>query len=81
MTILLSNNLNKDVTKLLLTDNKCPVGTAQTYTSKLSSDPAQTISPLWSTAKHENCVGLGVINVLKLRYLFQENKFQLDNSS
>lgn len=37
--------------------------------SKESCAPAQTISPLESTATHENWVGLGDVKVRKFRYL------------
>jgi hypothetical protein len=38
-------------------------------TSNGSLDPAHTTSPLGSTARLRNCVGVGVVRVLKFRYL------------
>ena len=40
-----------------------------TKTSKVSSDPEQTTSPLLSTVRHENWTASGEVNVRKFRYL------------
>lgn len=45
--------------------------------SKESWAPAQTISPLESTATQENWVGLGDVKVRKFRYLPRREKPQL----
>lgn len=52
-----------------LTSRSLPVCMDHTKISKESWAPAQTISPLESTATQENCVGRGDVNVRKLRYL------------
>mmetsp|Transcript_14518 Transcript_14518/g.42394 ORF Transcript_14518/g.42394 Transcript_14518/m.42394 type:complete len:260 (-) Transcript_14518:408-1187(-) len=45
-----------------------PVFRLHTYTWKLSTVPAATISPPGSTATHPNCTGVGDAMVRKLRY-------------
>lgn len=48
-----------------------------TKISKESCAPAETISPLESTATQENCVGRGDVKVRKFRYL-NRNKVKAD---
>lgn len=48
-----------------------------TKISKESCAPAETISPLESTATQENCVGRGDVKVRKFRYL-DRNKVKGD---
>jgi hypothetical protein len=51
-----------------------------TKISKESCAPAETISPLESTATQENCVGRGDVKVRKFRYL-NRDKVQGDVST
>lgn len=52
-----------------LTSSSLPVCMDQIKISKESWAPAETISPLESTATQENWVGLGDVKVRKFRYL------------
>ena len=52
-----------------LTSSSLPVCMDQMKISKESWAPAETISPLESTATQENWVGLGDVKVRKFRYL------------
>lgn len=51
-----------------------------TKISKESCAPAETISPLESTATQENWVGRGEVKVRKFRYL-NKNKVKVDSTT
>lgn len=55
-----------------------PVFIHHTKTSNVSSEPAQTTSPLLSTLKHENCTARGEVKVRKFLYL-QRGERKFDN--
>lgn len=57
-----------------LTSSSRPVCMDQMKISKESWAPAETISPLESTATQENWVGLGDVKVRKFRYLREERR-------
>lgn len=56
-----------------LTSSSRPVCMDQMKTSKESCAPAETISPLESTATQENWVGRGDVKVRKFRYLWVDS--------
>lgn len=58
----------------LLTSSSLPLCIDQMNISKESWEPAATISPLESTAKHENWLGRGDVKVRKFRYLLKRWK-------
>lgn len=64
--------------QLTLTSRSLPVCMDHTKISKESCAPAETISPLESTATQENCVGRGDVKVRKFRYL-NKNKVRVDS--
>lgn len=51
------------------TSTRRPILSDQRYISNTSWPPAATNSAVPSSATHENCTGLGEVNVLKFRYL------------
>jgi hypothetical protein len=64
----------------LKTSMSYPVLKLQMYTSKGSEEPALTISPLLSIAKHVNYVGLLGVKVLKFLYLTRSKALTVPSS-
>lgn len=61
--------LERPLGQVALTSSSLPVCIDQMKISKESWAPAETISPLESTATQENWVGRGDVKVRKFRYL------------